>query len=127
MMTMPYRPERAGTFILEELTRLVRNDLRDPRVADVIITGVDVTKDRRIARVYVANYAGEEALKEALQGLESAKPYLRRHLAQVLHWNFAPAIEFRTDRSYEYGQRIDALLDQIHQEEQETEGDVKPE
>jgi ribosome-binding factor A len=124
---MPYRPERAGTFIQEELTRLLRNDVRDPRVADVFITGVDVTKDRRIARVYVACYSGDEALKEALQGLESAKPYLRRHLSQVLHWNFAPAIEFRTDRSWEYGQRIDALLDQIHQDEEPSADDVKPE
>jgi ribosome-binding factor A len=93
----------------------------------VIITEVDVTRDRRIARVYVANYAGDEALQEALQGLESAKPYLRRHLSRVLHWNFAPAIEFRTDRSYEYGQRIDALLDQIHQEEQANEDHAESE
>jgi len=114
-MKNPYRRERAGGFIQEELTLLLRNAVRDPRVAPITITDVELTEDRRIARVYVACYDGEEALKGGLEGLESAKPFLRQRLSQVLHWRFAPEIEFRLDRSWEYGQRIDSLLKEINE------------
>jgi len=53
---LPYRRERAGEFIFEELTLLLHNAVRDPRVQAITITGVDLTPDRRIARVYVACY-----------------------------------------------------------------------
>jgi ribosome-binding factor A len=115
---MPYRTERAGAFILEELTRLLMNDVRDPRVAAITITDVELTRDRRIARVYVACYSGEEDLHAGLAGLESAKGFLRHGLSQVLHWRFTPEIEFRIDRSWEYGNKIEALLDAIDEEDE---------
>lgn len=112
-MKNPYRRERAGGFIQEELTLLLQNAVRDPRVVPVTITDVELTADRRIARVYVACYDGQEALKEGLEGLESAKPFLRQRLSQVLHWRFTPELEFRVDSSWEYGRRIDAILEEI--------------
>ena len=117
-MKNPYRRERAGGFILEELTLLLRNAVRDPRVVPITITDVELTADRRIARVYVACYDGEEALQEGLAGLESAKPFLRQRLGRVLHWRFTPEIEFRVDNSWQYGQRIDAILKDINENEQ---------
>jgi ribosome-binding factor A len=113
---LPYRRERAGEFIFEELTLLLHNAVRDPRVQAITITGVDLTPDRRIARVYVACYSGEEALQEGLKGLESAKGYLRRELSRLLHWRFTPELEFRVDRSWERGNKIDTLLDSIQKE-----------
>lgn len=113
---LPYRRERAGEFIFEELTLLLHRSVRDPRVQAITITGVDLTPDRRIARVYVACYSGEEALQEGLKGLESAKGYLRRELSRLLHWRFTPELEFRVDRSWERGNRIDALLSSIQKE-----------
>lgn len=122
-MKNPYRRERAGGFILEELTLLLRNAVRDPRVAPITITDVELTADRRIARVYVACYEGEEALREGLAGLESAKPFLRQRLGQSLHWRFTPELEFRVDNSWRYGERIDAILKDISSEESEDERD----
>jgi ribosome-binding factor A len=116
---MPYRTERAEVFILEELTRLLMQDVHDPRVAPITVTDVDLTRDRRIARVYVACYSGEEDLRAGLAGLESAKGFLRHGLSQVLHWHFTPEIEFRVDRSWEYGNKIEALLEAIHEEDDE--------
>ncbi|MBN1400242.1 MAG: 30S ribosome-binding factor RbfA [Anaerolineae bacterium] len=116
---MPYRTERAEVFILEELTRLLMHDVHDPRVAPITVTDVDLTRDRRIARVYVACYSGEEDLRAGLAGLESAKGFLRHGLSQVLHWRFTPEIEFRVDRSWEYGNKIEALLEAIHEEDDE--------
>ncbi|HHX43526.1 MAG TPA: 30S ribosome-binding factor RbfA [Chloroflexi bacterium] len=117
-MKKPYRRERAGVFIQQELTLLLRNAVRDPRVADVIITDVELTADRRIARVYVSCYEGEEALHEGLAGLESAKPFLRQRLGQSLHWRFTPELEFRVDNSWQHGERIEAILRDITESEQ---------
>lgn len=111
-----HRRERASSFIREELTLLLRNTVRDPRVEPLTITDVELTPDRRIARVHVACYSGEESLEEGLEGLESAKGFLRRGLGQVLHWRFTPEIEFRVDRSWERGARIDELLDELAQD-----------
>jgi ribosome-binding factor A len=112
-----HRRERGGSFIKEELTLLLRNALQDERVHGVSIVDVDLTPDRRVARVYISSYESEESLQLALQGLEHAKGFLRRGLAGVLHWPFTPHLEFRVDRSWQHGERIDALLDQIAEEE----------
>ncbi|MHB9034366.1 MAG: 30S ribosome-binding factor RbfA [Anaerolineae bacterium] len=112
-----YRVQKAASFIRDELILLLRDRVKDPRVKNLTVTEVSLTPDRRIARVYVANYGTEEELKEGLEGLQSAKGVLRRELAQLLHWNYTPSLEFRVDRSWSYGQKIDALIEKINSEE----------
>lgn len=123
-----YRRERANAFIQQELTLALRDEVKDPRVAAVTITEVNLTPDRRVARVYVASFTGEDGLAEGIVGLLSARGVLRRHLAAVLHWRFTPHLEFRADRSYEYGARIDELLDAVADEEggEPPEDDERP-
>lgn len=123
-----HRIERANSFIQQELTLALRNQARDPRIEPLSVSEVRLTPDRRIARVYVACYSGDEALDEGLVALEAAKGFLRSHLAQHLHWRFTPEIEFRPDRSWERGARIEALLEQIAEENsgripEDTDGD----
>lgn len=113
---MPYRRERGASFIREELTLLLRDAVQDPRVQTLTIADVELTPDRRVARIYVLCYSGEEDLREGLAGLESAKGFLRGRLGQALHWRFTPHLEFRVDRSWEHGERIDAILEQLQQE-----------
>ncbi len=122
---MLHRRERAESFIQRELTLLLRDRVRDPRVTALTVTDVELTQDRRIARVYVACYEGEEPLQEGLEGLTSAHGLLRRELAQRLHWRFTPVLEFRPDRSWQYGEHMDDLFDQIAEERGPEEG-VEP-
>ncbi len=110
--------------MLEEITLLLQNSVRDPRVEPVTVTSVEVTRDRRTARIYVACYSGEGALKEALEGLESAKGFLRRELGQLLGWRFTPQLEFRVDRSWEYGAKIDTLLEALEENRQSGAGET---
>ncbi len=122
---MLHRRERAESFIQRELTLLLRDRVRDPRVEALTVTDVELTQDRRLARVYVACYESEERLQEGLKGLASAQGLLRRELAARLHWRFTPELEFRPDRSWQYGERIDRLFDQIA-EETNAQEDVEP-
>jgi len=115
-----FRRERANSFIQQELTLLLQNAVKDPRVSSLTITEVELTPDRRVARVYVASFADEDSVREGLEGLESAKGFLRRRLGDELHWPFTPELEFRMDRSWQYGAKIDALLETLKQEEEES-------
>ena len=98
----------------------MQNAVKDPRVSSLTITEVELTPDRRIARVYVGSFANEEELREGMEGLESAKGFLRRKLGELLHWRFTPDLEFRVDRSWEYGAKIDSILAKLEQEEQKS-------
>jgi len=111
-----HRIERANSFIQQELTLALRNRMRDPRMDPLTLTEARLTPDRRIARIYVACYRGEEALLQGMEALEAAKGALRHYLAQQLHWRFTPELEFRADRTWEHAERIDALLEQIAKE-----------
>lgn len=119
---MPNRKERADSFIQQELTVILRDKVRDPRVDSLTITEVSLTKDRRVARVYVASFEDEETLNEGLKGLESAKGVLRRELAQLLHWPWTPELLFRIDHSWQYGERMDQLIERVR-EERERKGE----
>jgi len=120
-----HRTERASGFIQEELTLLLRGSVGDPRVGPMTITSVALTRDRRIARVYVACYSGEDDLSEGLKGLESAKGFLRRELSQVLLWRFTPELQFHVDRSWQHGARVEALLEELDLEHKDREGDAE--
>ena len=95
---------------------ILRDKVRDPRVDALTITEVRLTRDRRIARVYVASYADDEAIKEGLAGLESARGVLRRELARLLHWRWTPELIFELDRSWQYGEHMDQLFDKLREE-----------
>jgi ribosome-binding factor A len=80
----------------------------------VTITGVDVTQDLLLARIHFQTIRPDE-MADALTGLEHASGYLRSQLAAKVQLRYAPELEFVPDRSAEYGQRIDALLDQLRE------------
>lgn len=120
---LTHRVERASGFIHEELTLLLGGAVLDPRVAPLTITGVSLTRDRRVARVYVACYSGEDDLREGMKGLESAKGFLRSELGEVLNWRFTPELQFHADRSWQHGAKIEALLSALEQEQRDLDGD----
>ncbi len=89
------------------------HEVRDPRLADITITGVDVTPDLLIARVYFTVLGGPDEQQQALAGLAHAHGFLRAQLAGRVRLRFAPDLTFQIDKSAEQGRRIDDLLAQI--------------
>lgn len=107
------RQRRVAQQIHRELSQLLLREVRDPRLAEVTITEVRVTPDLLLARIYFSVLGEDGADKEALAALERAKGFLRTQLAERLSLRFVPELEFMLDKSAEYGQRIEELLDQI--------------
>ncbi len=108
-----YRPERVGEQIHKEVTRLLMRGIKDPRVASVTITGVTLTRDLSLARIYFTVTDEATERKEAERGLKSAAPFVRRELGQALRMRFIPNLRFEYDSSIAYGQKIESLLHQV--------------
>ena len=108
-----YRPERVGEQIHKETTRMLMFTIKDPRVAAVTITGVDVSRDISSALIYYSISGDAADRRDAVKGLKSVAPYIRRQLGKILQLRFVPEIRFKYDESIAYGQKIDALLHQV--------------
>jgi ribosome-binding factor A len=113
----PHQLDRANGYIKEELSMLLGSVVADPRVRSLLVTDVDLTSDRRMARVYVSCYDEEADLEDAKRGLESAIPFLRRQLGEMLGWRFAPDLVFRVERSLQRAARLDKLFKQLEEEQ----------
>jgi len=106
------RSDRVGDLLLEVISDLLRREIRDPRVRDVALTAVKMSKDLRHARVYFNLLGGAGQHDEAAKGLTSASGFIRTKAAKQLNLRFAPSIEFTYDESADEAQRIDELLKQ---------------
>lgn len=100
-------------MIHRELSLLLMNEVRDPRVAGVTITAVDVTPDLSLARVFYSVLGGPAHVAEAQAGLERATGFLRSQLAGRVLLRLVPKLVFQFDKSAVYGQHIDQILDQL--------------
>jgi ribosome-binding factor A len=107
------RQERVGERIHEELGALLQRRVRDPRLGNVTVTGVEVSPDLKVATVFVSSLGDHEAGDLAVRGLQHAASFLRRELAQQLQMRFTPELRFVLDESWERGERIDRLLEQL--------------
>src|SRR5260370_28963728 len=125
MQSSPYaaisqRAERCARLVGEELSILIGEELKDPRVAEaglVSVTHVQVSADLGMARVFVWLLDGSPVQqKRLLEGLESARPFLRRELGLRLQAKKVPDLSFRLDDGEERAARVEQLLAEINRE-----------
>ncbi len=115
-MTDRHRPERVAALVQEQLADALTTALKDPRVGFATITGVTVSPDCTHATVRVS-VMGDDAQKgRAMEGLESARGFLRTRLARVLTLRAVPELHFVLDRGLEHAARIDEILSQLKDE-----------
>src|SRR5918992_2765726 len=110
------RSERVAEGIREEVATFLAEDVKDPRVVGLVtVTGVDVTRDLRHAKVFVSIMGSEDERRATMQGLESAASHLRSRIGRVLRLRGAPEITFRYDDSVARAAKIEALLAELKQ------------
>ncbi len=86
--------------------------LSDPRLEGMTITRVRLTKDLQLASVYFRSF-GNFDNKTLLQGLQSAKGYLRNKIAESLDVRRVPNLRFFFDDSEEKLEKIEYLLQNL--------------
>lgn len=111
------RSQRISDTIVKEVSQMiVRGEIRDPRVSSVFITGVKVADNLSMAEVFFTVMEGEADRDEALEGLESAKGFIRGKLASRLRMKRIPDIKFSFDKALEKGYKVDEILRGISDE-----------
>lgn len=112
MKTYP-RSDRIGGHIHKALSDLLQRDISDPRLEMATITGVKLSRDLRKAVVYFAVSGGDHAKAMAIEGFSSAMGYIKRNLARKLGLKYMPELKFIYDESFDYGSKIDHVLESI--------------
>jgi len=107
-----FRVERVSELILHELSRLLREEVRDPRLAGTVLTlhEVCLSRDLSHADVYISALANERE-REILAALKKAKGFLRTQLASALDLRRVPDLVFHFDSSIEEGFRLERLIE----------------
>ena len=104
------RADRVGELIQQVLAEILTRSIKDPRLKMATITGVKMSKDLKIARIYFAISGGQKKIDNALVGFNSAMGYIKRVLASELELRYMPELKFFYDESFDYGARIESLL-----------------
>lgn len=104
------REERVGAEMHRELALLLRDEVRDPRLARVTIQEVRVVRDLSHAKVFFTVMDPEQA-KTTESALNKAAAFLRRRLAESMSLRIVPRLAFVYDKSIENGLRLSSLID----------------
>ncbi|MFQ5600795.1 MAG: 30S ribosome-binding factor RbfA [Candidatus Krumholzibacteriia bacterium] len=118
----PIARARLNSSLHETLAELLARRVRDPRVEGVTLTGVEVSQDLAVAKVYFSLLGDEERRRVTQRGLENVAGFLRREIGRRLRLRTTPQLRFRFDQSLERGQRIEELLREWHEEDCGTQG-----
>ncbi|WP_141433457.1 30S ribosome-binding factor RbfA [Bacillus sp. 03113] len=118
---MSHRANRIGEQMKKELGEIIGRKIKDPRIGFVTVTDVQLTGDLQQATVYISVLGDELQRENTLKGLAKAKGFIRSEIGQRIRLRKTPEIIFEFDESIDYGNRIDLLLHQIHEDDKAKE------
>ena len=127
------RQRRVQELLVHEISIIIQRELKDPRIGFVTITDAEVTSDLRHARVFFTVLGDTAQPEETAKALNRAAGFVRSEFARRAQMRFVPEIRFEFDPSVERGARLEQLLRQVRQDEEqsarvgETGGDADPE
>ena len=107
------RVQKAAEAIREVVSMAILTDLRDPRIADVTVTYVEVSPDMRSAKVHVSVMGDDAKQNLCLHGLRSSAGYLQTKIAQRIDTRYTPRLRFELDMGVKQSLAIARLLDEV--------------
>ena len=110
------RQEQVQNLLVQEVSGMLLRDLKDPRLGFITITGAEVSRDMRHAKVFVSILGSEDEKKESMKALRSASGLIRGEFGRRAHLRVAPEIQFHYDEGIARGSRIFELLHSIEPE-----------
>ncbi len=123
---MPHRyrrTDRVEELLKEEIARVIREEVKDPRVGFATIMDVDVSPDLGHARVFVSVMGEEEEKMSTIEALRRASGFIRARVGGDVTLKRMPELHFEIDRSLERAARIEELLERAEGEDEGAPGD----
>ena len=116
------RATRVADLIMADISDILLKEVSDPRIKGVTITGVKLTDDLRLARLFFVEMGKDTCDPQTKIALQKATGFLKRELGKRLKLRYVPDIIFMIDESFAYGSRIDRLLAEIQKTEESDAG-----
>lgn len=117
---MGFRPDRVADQIKQALGELLtRGAVHDPGIGFITLTRVNVSPDLQLARVYYTTLGDEAGRRQTAQALQRATGFLRRHVGDRLRLRRVPELEFHFDESVGHQDRVEQILRELHEEEEQ--------
>ncbi len=111
---MAYRIERVNNLIRQEISELLRRQVKDPRLGGfVTVTAVSTSPDLRYGKIFVSRIGNEVEKQEILSALAAASGFFRNELAKRLKLRRIPQLSFQWDDSIERGAHLLELIDHV--------------
>ena len=108
--------ERINSSLVEQISYIIAHDVKNPDINFVTITGAKVTSDLSMAKIYF-RVLDQSKVKETLLALKDASGYIRHELRERIDIRQIPELEFVYDESIEYGNKIEKIIDKLHEDE----------
>lgn len=107
---------RVNGEVMRVLAEIIRGDIKDPRIGMMTsVVNVEVAPDLKTCKAYISVLGDEQAVSDTLDGLNSAKSYIRRELARRINLRNTPEITFVMDQSIAYGVKMSKLIDEVNE------------
>jgi len=113
-----HRTERLAEQIRIELSELIGQEVRDPRVGLVNVNRVELSPDGRHAFVFLTVLGSEDEERQSLKGIRHAGPFLRHSLAEALSLHHMPELHFEPDRASSAQERVEELLRRVKKKDE---------
>lgn len=110
---MSLKTERIASNLVKEISYILATKIKDRDIRFVTVTDCKVTTDLSFAKVYVT-VLDDTKKEETLKALKNASGYIRRELAERVDIRHIPELQFVFDESIEYGNKIEHIIEQIH-------------
>ncbi len=107
---------RVNGEVMRVLADIIRGDIKDPRISMLTsVVNVEVAPDLKTCKAWISVLGDEQAVQDTLEGLNSAKSYIRRELARKINLRNTPEITFVMDQSIAYGVKMSKLIDDVNE------------
>ena len=110
---MSTRQEKLRALLIEEISDIIRRELKDPRLGFLTVIDAQITADLRHARVFISIMGSKEEQAINLAVLRRSAHFVRQSFGKRVKMKVLPDIEFVLDESVERGVRMFELLQQI--------------
>lgn len=108
--------ERLNHAFVEEISYILHNEVKDKDINFVTVTGCDISSDLSYCKVYVTVLDSKNK-KNTLDALNGAKSFIRGELSKRVEIRHTPELKFIFDDSIEYGNKIENLIESIHEKD----------
>ena len=110
---MSQRQDKVAESIRQEVSMIVHDLIKDPRVGFVTIASVEVSPDLRLARIFFSVLGSDADRKKTQEALDSARGYIRKKVTERINLKFSPELIFKQDHSSEYSVRVEEVLNAL--------------